>query len=134
MAYSSRLVTDVPENTVTLGSAVLRAEQFEVKLACPVLRKTCTDGSPLQTVLPETAAELTLSGRAALVQSAAGTLLHALHGAMAAHTAFSFSLYGCSFSQMQITGCTLKQSDSPRTADCRLTLTGSLAASDGGGI
>ncbi|MCR5307099.1 MAG: hypothetical protein K6E36_11415 [Oscillospiraceae bacterium] len=123
MTYLCDLVTAAPDRRLTLGAVEFDAEQFQVQYGRAVRKQLCADGRTLCTVLPEGTCTLELSGRAMLAESAAGTLLTALHTLMTGETAFSFRFAGCDFARMRLTGCTLKSS-SPQTAVCTLTLTG----------
>lgn len=124
-----RLLTEQPDRHLTLGSVEFEAEQFQVQYSRAVRRRLCADGSTLCRVLPEGICTLELSGRAMLAESAAGTLLTALHSLMTGETAFSFRFAGCNFSRMRLTGCSLK-SNAPQTAVCTLTLTGMPVAAE----
>ena len=133
MSYISELVTAQPDLTLTLGSAQLTAEHLSLKLERPVLRKTCADGTPLVTVLPQADALLTVSGRVSTLSGSEGSLMHILCAAMDAGTTYSFTLRGCSFSQMHIISCALEETEnSLRAGQCTVVLSGRLAETEEG--
>lgn len=130
MGYTSTMVTAAPNDTVMLGDAVLHAEAYAVRLSCPVTRARCADGQTLVTVHPQADAIVQITGRAALLDGAAGTLLQALESQLNGAPC-EFTLGGCAFTGMQLTEVTLEKGSSLRTGSCTVSLTGSLGESGG---
>jgi len=113
-----------PVQTLTLGGLSLAAEQYQLKLECPVAKQILCTGEPRWTFLGLLPCSLHIQGRIAAGQAAA--LLNTLQSALALHSSFSFSFLGASFQDMQLSAMEYHCDDAAQLTDYSLSFFGQL--------